>query len=170
MCFFCGHSGTKQKEYIKIVVFVQLQRIYLILPLITWLRGRIEINALQVLLHTYMHTWAPSYNRTLPSIYQIVNGLMIDFYVDTHTYIYIDTNTHKHVLDMHTCMFVQCTQSTSALCYFFLSTKVSGWFSLQCKGCGDWVFPDEGKSYFLLKTIKMVGHCLTILKINVHFL
>lgn len=58
----------EKKEYIKIVFFVHLQRIYLILPLITWLRGRREINALKVLLHTFMHTWAPSYNRTLPSI------------------------------------------------------------------------------------------------------
>lgn len=114
--YFVVIMGQNKKEYIKIVVFVQLQRIYLILPLITGLSGRIEINALQVLLHTFMHTWAPSYNRTLPSIYQIVNGL-IDFYVDTHIYIYI----HTHVLDMHTCMFVQCTQSTSALCYFLLA-------------------------------------------------
>lgn len=88
--YFVVIMGQNKKEYIKIVVFVQLQRIYLILPLITGLSGRIEINALQVLLHTFMHTWAPSYNRTLPSIYQIVNGL-IDFYVDTHIYIYTHT-------------------------------------------------------------------------------
>lgn len=47
-----------------------------------------------------MHTWAPSYNQTLPSIYQIVNGLIkFFFYVDN---IYIHTHTH-------TPMFLICT-------------------------------------------------------------
>lgn len=68
-----------------------------------------------------MHTWSPSYNQTLPSIYQTVNGL-INSYVDK---IYIHTHTHTFLICTH--LFVQCTQST-ALCYF------SGWFCLQTRG------------------------------------
>lgn len=90
------------------VVFVQLQIIYLIISVITQRQKR---NALHVFFAHVMHTWAPSYNQTLPSIYQIVNGLILFFKMQI-TYIY------THALDMHTCMFVQCTQST-ALCYFF---------------------------------------------------
>lgn len=64
-------------------------------------------NALQVCC-TYYAYLGSRYNQILPSIYQIVNGL-IDFYVD-----------NTHILDMHTCMFVQCTRS-SPLCYFLLA-------------------------------------------------
>lgn len=99
------------------LIFVQLQRFFYYYFAFKNLTQRQKRNALHVFAHI-MHTWSPGYNQTLPSIYQIVNGL-IHSYVDT-IYIY----THTHLLDMHTCMFVQCTQST-ALCYF------CGWFSLQ---------------------------------------
>lgn len=92
-----------------------------------------------------MHTWAPSYNQTLPSIYQIVNGLIkFFFYVDN---IYIHTHTHTHVLDMHTCMFVQCTQSTSALCYFLLAPSFLAGSVFSAKVVGVWELPDEGTSH-----------------------
>lgn len=64
------------------------------------------------LLHNGMHTWAPSYNQTLPSIYQMVNGLISFFYVDNIC--------HTHI---HTHIFVRCTLSISALCYFLLAPK-----------------------------------------------
>lgn len=61
-------------------------------------------NALQVygFFAHIMHTWTPSYNPTLPSIYQIVIGLNIFLYVDD--------------LYRLTSMFVQCTKSASGLC------------------------------------------------------
>lgn len=80
-----------------------------------------------------MHTWAPSYNQTLPSIYQIVNGLIkFFFYVDN---IYIHTHTHPCSWYAH--MYV-CPVHTVHFCslLLFVGTKFSGWFSLQCKGCG----------------------------------
>lgn len=39
-----SQKQTDKTHEVEIVVFVQLQRIYLILPLITWLRGRKEMH------------------------------------------------------------------------------------------------------------------------------
>lgn len=66
-----------------------------------------------------MHTWAPSYNQTLPSIYQIVNGL-IDFYVYD---IYIHTRSwyaHMYVCPVHK---LHCSL------LLFVGIKFSGSFS-----------------------------------------
>lgn len=61
-----------------IVIFVKLNRSYLIFTFFNYLTGRKKTNTLHFsFLFTHiMHTWAPSYNQTLPSIYQIVNGLI----------------------------------------------------------------------------------------------
>lgn len=62
-----------------------------------------------------MHTWVPSYNQKLPSIYQIVNGL-IDRLCRYYT-VYIYTNSSICTHSIHS-ILVQCTH-TVCFCFLF---------------------------------------------------
>lgn len=89
-----------------------------------------------------MHTWAPSYNQTLPSLYQIVNGL-INFYVDNiYTHMLLIC-THVCLSSAHSCLLLFC-------CCFF-----GGWghqviWLVQSSVQKVWVehLPDEEKQHF----------------------
>lgn len=102
--WFCGHHQIKQsRSHWSCRLCIVTENLFEFFLPFNNVTQRQENRCITIFFCAHvMHTWAPSYNQTLPSIYQIVNGLIFFFLNVDNTYINI--YTHMFLICTHVCL------------------------------------------------------------------